>query len=925
MRTAAIAAGLVLAGCATLDLPKPGDIRIPPFQLRMRDLRLPSGMRVVIQEDHRMPYAAVVTVVGAGSSHDYADKEGLAHLVQHLAVRAAVTATVGLSATRALESFGAVRWQAYTARDHTVFFELVPKVSLEATLAMEARRILDPVAGVTPEIFSVEREVVRNELRERAEMAVSGQALEWLALALFEPGHPYRRPLLGTHATLSSIALEDARRFAVEMYRPENVTMVIAGDIDISTADALIVSTFPPNAIGDPKHPIDPPVRGAVAVEPPSPPDVKTLHQTALPGSIARPEVWIAWTLPGSFNERSLVDERMLYAAIEQILRYELSDPQRDIERWQIYTIRGKLSTIIACRLELRDGVHAEESASDVLDQLMALRLENDTCVNCDTVIHVETGLARGLMRRRIVRWNALTDLVFDSDDLIQRAIETAELAHFSGSALLDAGFLEALRALPDTHLSRLAEKYLARDRARMVFVTPTEEPRASAQRDVVPIDAAAEEGRTPRHVPLSALYPQEVGRESRQFRLDNGLDVYIVRGRGGAVVDVALVFFGGPAADELPGVAEMEDRVVFSRERHNGHWLDYGAKSTVLGRRDAKTWWSRAAAGNTENMLAILAERMSTLDVEPGAVAEFERRAADRARRDEALPKRQAERSFLRALWGAHPYGRVVMSEDLERLGFDDVEARLERIYHPANAALIVSGAVDVAETEAQVRRWFEKWRSDGRARTPPPLEHTNADASTPKVIITDHPAATLIQVTLGCVLDSDVRVEATHDVLAAIVGDGMNDRLREELGVTFGVVARADRLRGGISEIRIDAQIELPRADRALALIAERWTAWANGLSTVEEIDRARWTVARSKADAIFGARGRARELIRRACVEDPPGSVDKYPAFLQAVAKPTVDRAFAACNRGMAVSIVGPQSALERAIPAAWRAAR
>src|SRR5688572_19069582 len=101
MRTAAIAqasAALLFGlGCATLDLPRPGDIRIPPFQLKMRDLRLPSGMRVVLQEDRRMPYAAVVTVVGAGGSHDFAGKEGLAHLVEHLAFRATVTATAALS------------------------------------------------------------------------------------------------------------------------------------------------------------------------------------------------------------------------------------------------------------------------------------------------------------------------------------------------------------------------------------------------------------------------------------------------------------------------------------------------------------------------------------------------------------------------------------------------------------------------------------------------------------------------------------------------------------------------------------------------------------------------------------------------------------------------------------------------------------
>ncbi|MFP2957109.1 insulinase family protein [Myxococcus sp. 1LA] len=53
----------------------------------LRDFRFPSGLRVVVEQDARSPVVAVVAMVGAGGSSDPGGKEGLAHVVEHLAFR----------------------------------------------------------------------------------------------------------------------------------------------------------------------------------------------------------------------------------------------------------------------------------------------------------------------------------------------------------------------------------------------------------------------------------------------------------------------------------------------------------------------------------------------------------------------------------------------------------------------------------------------------------------------------------------------------------------------------------------------------------------------------------------------------------------------------------------------------------------------
>src|SRR5215470_2950221 len=84
-------AALALLGLATSacrHLPAPGERTVPPISFKVFPYLLPSGLRVVLQEDHSAPLVAVVTVVGVGTADDPAGKEGLAHLVEHLTFEA---------------------------------------------------------------------------------------------------------------------------------------------------------------------------------------------------------------------------------------------------------------------------------------------------------------------------------------------------------------------------------------------------------------------------------------------------------------------------------------------------------------------------------------------------------------------------------------------------------------------------------------------------------------------------------------------------------------------------------------------------------------------------------------------------------------------------------------------------------------------
>ena len=258
-------------------------------QFRMRDFRLHSGMRVLVEEDRSSPVVGIVNVVGVGSTDDPPGKEGLAHLVEHLTFRAKPSPAANMWSL--LAQAGGASVNASTDFDATVFHVQGPRDALADLLTLEGLRIVDPLANLDEATFAIEREVVRNELRQRGETNAIGAVFAAVQKATFPASHPYARPIIGTHESLSSITLEDARAFAREHYRPSNMTVVINGDVDLARVEKLLGSTWSPSLNAAPEGgPVKiRPRLAPVAPPPPEPPPSSGLVE--IEGQVAAPEL----------------------------------------------------------------------------------------------------------------------------------------------------------------------------------------------------------------------------------------------------------------------------------------------------------------------------------------------------------------------------------------------------------------------------------------------------------------------------------------------------------------------------------------------------------------------------------------------------------------------------------------------------------
>ncbi|MEV4659820.1 pitrilysin family protein [Micromonospora sp. NPDC049301] len=204
--------------------------------------RLDNGLRVVVSEDRTAPAVAVNLWYDVGSRHEPAGQTGFAHLFEHLMFEGSVNVAKTEHMKLIQGSGGSLN--ATTNPDRTNYFETVPAEHLELALWLEADRMGGLVPALTQETLDNQRDVVKNERRQRYENVPYGDA--WLRLLplLYPPGHPYHHATIGSMADLNAADLATFQAFHQTYYAPNNAVLTVVGDAVASEVFALADKYF---------------------------------------------------------------------------------------------------------------------------------------------------------------------------------------------------------------------------------------------------------------------------------------------------------------------------------------------------------------------------------------------------------------------------------------------------------------------------------------------------------------------------------------------------------------------------------------------------------------------------------------------------------------------------------------------------------
>jgi len=204
---------------------------------------LSNGLTIVLHTDRSDPVVAVALTSHVGSSRELPGRTGFAHLFEHLLfLESENLGKGGLDQMSA--RIGGSGANGSTSRDWTNYFQTVPKDALEKMIWAEADKLGWFINTVTEPVLAKEKQVVKNEKRQRVDNSPYGHVGYVVDKNLFPEGHPYNWQVIGSLDDLQNATLQDVKDFFRRWYVPNNVTLTIAGDFDVAQAKIWIEKYF---------------------------------------------------------------------------------------------------------------------------------------------------------------------------------------------------------------------------------------------------------------------------------------------------------------------------------------------------------------------------------------------------------------------------------------------------------------------------------------------------------------------------------------------------------------------------------------------------------------------------------------------------------------------------------------------------------
>ncbi len=695
---------LVLSATAAACHPSAGRAPSPPTRsttvpgVHATVTRAGNGMHVVVIPDPRTDLVEVDMRYAVGSAADPQNKAGLAHLVEHLRFEMQPDGFDRPSVIDRLEEI-TTNYDAETDWDRTHYRATAPRAALEELIAVEMQRLQADCTAIAAEVLAREREVIRNELRER-ERAFVGS----LFRLVYAPGHPYHRKTGGDEAHLGKITMADVCGFLRRHYVPERATLIVAGHTTAAEVRTILA-----------KYARSGPTHEPTAIRPAPAPDMR-IPPITHPVEITQPVALVVMPRPPFHDPDGLAAGfalRFLRRGLAEL--QATSETITDVGVVSFGGVRAPVALAWAA-VDDRDALDAalaevEKQVAHLGDRLLARRAKNDL---------------------EVMRYREMTAFLFRLGTLAGRTSVAADEWQFRGGRELIEDRVKKLDRLSLAQVIAAARR-MTREH-RVIRLIPTGSLQALGEPGDLRFAPPSHEQH--RHglsgLVDAALPPRDRGdavTRSREFTLENGLRVLMYPHATIPVVDMRLIFRGGSAHEPTRGVAELAAKLLAPTATDGDHltssynFRQVGARMGTFVDAHTTVFWIHGMSSYVD----VLIERLHGV-VTGGRYRERRIRAFARAlksRPDNARQRRirRHEQAFRSALLGAmHPYARPSSAtvDSIKNIHVAALRAFRDRHYRADNATLVIAGRFDPDLVEEHIRYWFRRFPGGGSVAPP-------------------------------------------------------------------------------------------------------------------------------------------------------------------------------------------------------------
>jgi zinc protease len=750
--------GTTAAGQHTINIPIP-DIQYTKFVLS-------NGLTVLVHEDHKTPIVAVDTWYHVGSKNEKVGKTGFAHLFEHLMFSG--SENFNHTYINAMERIGATTLNGTTANDRTNYFQDVSTSMLDYVLFAESDRMGHLLPVLDQKKLDLQRGVVQNEKRQ-GENQPYGLAYDIISENTYPAGHPYSWPVIGSMKDLDAASLSDVQEWFKTYYGPNNVTLVLSGDITPQQAKEKAEKYY-----GD--IPPGPPIqKQAVWVS-----KLTGTHRTLMQDRVPQARLYRVWNVPqyGS-PEEPLLDLAALILGRGKTSRLY----KRLVYKDQIATAASasndgkEIGGQFDFTLTAKPGVELKKLEDEANQELQDFLKNGPTESELELAkVQIFGGFVR--LVERIGGFGGKSDLL-------------ATCQTYTGNPECYKVYLERVRAATPAMVKQAANDWLS-DGDYILEVHPYPDLKtetAKLDRSKEPETGAA--------APLN-LPPMQ------RTTLSNGLKVVLAERHTAPVVNLSLLVKAGSSADPAiaPGTASFEQRMLEegtpSRDSLKiGEELEsLSANFNAGANLDWLTVSLNSLKANLDGSLNIYAD----LILHPGfPQKEFERIQKDRIaaiRREKATPATMALRVVPQLLYGkGHPYAVPFTGTGTEAsvkaMTRDDLAKFHDTWFKPNNSTLLVVGDTTLAEIKPKLEKLFADWKP---GNVPAMKVPTVQQPEKTVVYLIDRPGSGQ-SVIFGGELGpprndpEDISLGLVNDLFGANFSSRINMDLREDKHWSYGV----------------------------------------------------------------------------------------------------------------------------------------
>jgi zinc protease len=754
---------------------------------------LSNGLTVLVHTDRKAPIVGVTTYYRVGSKHEPKGRTGFAHLFEHLMFGGSENVP---NFDVPLEGAGSTPTNGSTWYDRTNYVETVPKGATELALFMESDRMGHLLGAVTQDKLDKQRGVVQNEKRQ-SDNDTYGLVDYAVGDGLFPVGHPYRHATIGSMADLDAASLGDVRGWFTGNYAPNNVVLVLSGDIDAATARPMVEKWFG-------SIPRGPEVRKVEAGPVTLPAPLKREMKDQVPLT----RVYRIWSGPG------MADPDAIPLDLGMKVLGGLASSRLDNS-----LVRGKsVATSVSATVYQFEQVSFLQVQMDIKPGVD--RAEAEAAFDAEIAGLIKDGPTEDELKRAAT--NAVSTQIFALESVGGFSGKGAQLAEgqlFMGDPHQFKKDLERIAATTPADVQGAMQRWLTRP-VYALSVVPGERteqgetmggwgdeassppPKPDAKKPAAKLTTGPKREFPPVE-PVGNLEFPKVERAT----LSNGIPVVLARRTGTPTVLVNLTFDAGYAADaqDSPGTQSLLLDV-----------LDEGTDSRDATQiaEDQERLGARIGTGtgidsSTVFMAALTANLAPSLNLMSDVVRRPAFREADVARaRDQQLagiaqanasPAALASRTLNPILFGpAHPYGQpgdgLGDAKSVGAITPSSLKIAQAKWLRPDNVTITVVGDVSMDQLLPLLEASFGDWKAPLAPRAVKSLD-APVPAPRPRIVLIDRPGSPQSVIVAGRVLPFTGQQGGMEplDLANEVLGNGFLSRLnldlREEKSWSYGV----------------------------------------------------------------------------------------------------------------------------------------